>query len=100
MFLAHLLDVLAAVPADIPNPPPVAPPGFEGPMGVVIGWAKWIGLGLAVLGIVTIAILIMFNSRRGEGMRELGGLGYVLVAVVLISAGTSLVSFILDASQT
>jgi len=39
-LIAHSFDLLNSVPFAIPDPGPVAPPGFEGPVGIILGWVK------------------------------------------------------------
>jgi len=95
--LAVLLDSLAIVPTFIPDPDPQAPPGFEGPAGVIIGWMRWGGFAVAVIGIIIIGVKLMVNIRRGEAASELGGLGYVAIGVILIGAASALVSFLIGA---
>ena len=94
-LLAHALDLIHVVPTvDIPNPDPVAPPGFEGPVGVIIGMAKWGGLALAVLGIIIIGAKLTITVRRGEAAGELGQLLYVALGCILIGAASSLIGFL------
>lgn len=93
--LALLTDTLAIVPTLVPDPDPEAPPGFEGAAATIIGWMRWGGLILAVIGIIIVAAKIMINIRRGEAAGELGGLGYIAIGVVLIGAASSLVGFLI-----
>ncbi|MBX3196232.1 MAG: hypothetical protein KF727_14175 [Microbacteriaceae bacterium] len=95
--LMTLLDIAGNLPTLIPDPDPEAPPGVEGPFALIIGWGKWIALALAVLGIIVVAVTLMFNSRRGEAGRELGNLGWIIAAIILASGAVSFVGFILDA---
>lgn len=81
----------SVVPADIPNPGPVQPPGTGG-VTTVISWAKWIGYVVAGLGIIFIAIRMAIQHRRGEGGEHLGALGWVVGAVILIGGGIGLIS--------
>ncbi|MEO5536055.1 MAG: hypothetical protein ABIR17_13100 [Pseudolysinimonas sp.] len=93
-LLVTALDVLTNVPTGIPDPEPVAPPGAEGPVAVLLSWAKWLGLIAAVVGIIIIAIKIAINVRRGEAAGELGGLLYIAIACILVGSAVSLVGFI------
>lgn len=93
-LLAHSLDLLSSVPAAIPDPGPVAPPGFAGPVRIILGWVKWIGLIVAVLGVIIIGAKLAINVRRGEAAGELGGLLYVGLGCILIGAAASLVGFL------
>ncbi len=93
-LIAHVLEVLTSIPVAIPDPDPVAPPGFEGPIGVILGWVKWLGLIVAVLGVIIIGGKMAINVRRGEAAGELGQLLYVGLGCILIGAAVSLVGFL------
>jgi hypothetical protein len=93
-LLVHWSDLINSVPLDIPDPGPVAPPGFAGPVGIIMGWAKWVGLIVAVLGVIIIGAKLAINVRRGEAAGELGGLLYVGLGCILIGAAASLVGFL------
>lgn len=86
-----LLTAAAIVPAQIPDPGPVQPPGTGG-FTTVISWAKWIGFALAGVAIVIVAIGMLFGGRRGEGGEHVGKLGWILGAVILIGGGVGIVS--------
>lgn len=99
-MVIEALDALAAfsssglsLPAALPDPAPIQPPGTEG-IATVLGWAKWIGLVVAIFGIIIVAIIMSVNSRRGEGAQNVGTLGFIFMAVVLIGASTALIGFI------
>ncbi len=77
----------------LPDPEPVAPPGFEG-VGTILAWAKWVGLIAAILALIFVGILFMHNSRRGEGGEHIKTLVGILVGVMIIGAATALVGFI------
>lgn len=96
-LFALVVETLSAVSATIPDPAPVAPPGFEGPAAVILGWLKWGGLALAVAGIMIIGAKLAINIRRGEAASELGQLLYVALGCILIGAAASLVGFLADA---
>ena len=70
-LLAHSFDLINSLPTDIPDPGPVAPPGFAGPVAVIMGWVKWVGLIVAVLGVIIIGAKLAINVRRGEADRPL-----------------------------
>jgi hypothetical protein len=93
-LLAHAFDILSTTPATIPDPSPSAPPGFAGPIAIILGWAKWLGLIIAVLGVIIIGAKLAINVRRGEAAGELGGLLYVGLGCILIGAAASLVGFL------
>jgi hypothetical protein len=93
-LIATALDVLSSVPLDIPDPDPAPPPGAQGPVTVLLAWAKWVALIVAVIGVIMIAAKVAINIRRGEAAGELGGLLYVAVACILVGSAVSLVGFL------
>ncbi|NQX29661.1 hypothetical protein HQQ81_20130 [Microbacteriaceae bacterium VKM Ac-2854] len=79
--------------ADIPDPGDGSmPPGFER-FEDVIGWVKWIALGVAVIGLIILGATLAISSRRGEGMEIGGWLGRILIGVIIIAGAVGLVSF-------
>ena len=89
-------DLLAALPADVPNPSPIQPPGMGGFM-TIMGWAKWVALAICVLGLIAAGAMMSFNSRRGEGGEHVGRIGMALAGVIVISAAGALVGFVAGA---
>ena len=86
-------DVLAALPAQVPDPTPVQPPGTEG-LNTLMGWAKWVALAVCILGLFAAGALMAIQSRRGEGGEHVGKIGMALGGVIVISAGAALVGFL------
>lgn len=85
--------ILAA--GNVPNPGGgSAPPGVGDKFQEVMGWAKWVCLGVAVLGIMAIGAMMTVGSRRGEGGEKVGALGWALGGVVIIAGAFSLVGFL------
>lgn len=85
------MDVQAA---NMPDSNPLVPPGVETPFNRMIGVGKWIAMGIAALGLLVIGGKMAWDSRRGETTEEVGGLVKVVFAVVVISAGISVLGFI------
>ena len=82
------------VPGDVPNPGGgTMPPGFES-FVTVMGWAKWVGLGVAVIGFIMLGVSMTISSRRGEGGEIGGWLGRLIVGVIIISAAFTIVGFL------
>lgn len=80
---------------NVPNPGGgQAPPGIGAKFEQVMGWAKWVCLGIAVLGIMAIGAMMTVGSRRGEGGEKVGALGWALGGVVIIAGAFSLVGFL------
>ncbi|MBL5975506.1 MAG: hypothetical protein ACTHX2_00695 [Microbacterium sp.] len=87
------VEVAAVLPADLPNPDPVQPPGTDG-FTSIMGWAKWVALAVAILALFAVGAMMGLNSRRGEGGEHVGKIGMILGGVVLISAAVALVGFL------
>ncbi|MFC0456201.1 hypothetical protein ACFFGR_06495 [Arthrobacter liuii] len=86
-------DFLALVPAQIPNPAPIQPPGTGG-LTTIMGWGKWVALAVCVLGLFAAGALMAIQSRRGEGGEHVGKIGMSLGGVIVISAAAALVGFL------
>ncbi|WP_216363758.1 hypothetical protein [Subtercola boreus] len=83
--------------ADVPNPGSgTMPPGFEA-FTTIMGWAKWLGLGVAVVGLIILGVTMTVSARRGEGGEIGGWLGRLLVGVIIISAAFTIVGFLMGA---
>lgn len=92
--LAALLPHLAA---GVPDPGAGSmPPGF-GAFTTVMGWAKYIGLGIAVVGLIMLGVSLTISARRGEGGEIGGWLGRLLIGVIIISAAFTIVGFLVGA---
>ena len=90
------IHLLARVPAALPNPDPIQPPGTAG-FTMLMGWAKWVALAVCILGLFIGGAMMAIQSRRGEGGEHAGKIGMVLVGVIVISAASSLVGFLMGA---
>lgn len=100
-FLIAVNDILTTaavhVPASVPDPGAgTMPPGFEA-FTTVMGWAKWIGLGIAVVGLIVLGVTMTVSSRRGEGGEIGGWLGRLLIGVIIVSAAFTIVGFLMGA---
>jgi len=94
----NAIDILARAHVaimEIPNPVPVQPPGTAG-FTTIMGWAKWIALAVCVLGLIAAGAMMAINSRRGEGSEHVGRIGSALGGVILISAASALVGFLIS----
>lgn len=60
-------------------------------VGGFLDYMWFIGVTVAVLGLLGIAAQMALQTRRGEGERHLGRIGLVLVAVVLLGASSALI---------
>lgn len=86
-------EIVSAFPGQVPNPPPAAPPGSE-KFVQIMGWAKWVALAVAVLGLIAAGAMMTISSRRGEGSEHAGRIGGVLAGVIVIGAAGAIVGFI------
>ena len=64
----------------------------------ILSYITYIGLALAVLSIVALGAMIALRSRRGEGMRSIGALGLIFIAIMLISGASALVGALLGST--
>lgn len=85
MAATHLA---AIVPADIPNPDPVQPPGTEG-VTTIMSWLKWIGYAVVGGAIIVGGILIAVSFRRGEGHDALPKVLWPMAGAIVIGAGAA-----------
>jgi|tagenome__1003787_1003787.scaffolds.fasta_scaffold19503999_2 type IV secretory pathway VirB2 component (pilin) len=96
---AMALAVAFALPAfadPVPNPGGgSAPPGSEGFI-TIMGWVKWVALGLCVIALIGAGAMMGFGRARGDGGEHLERVGRILGGVVLISAAFSLVGFLVS----
>jgi len=97
LTLSDLGVALSYLPGDllaqVPNPPPVQPPGTGG-LTALLGWGKWLALAVCILGLFAAGALMAIQSRRGEGGEHVGKIGMALVGVIVISAAAALVGFL------
>lgn len=61
-------------------------------LNTVLGWLFWLGLSVAIASILVIGIRIALNHRNGEPLANLGRLGVILVATILMSSAVAIVS--------
>ncbi|MFZ2501104.1 MAG: hypothetical protein WAW88_00330 [Nocardioides sp.] len=92
--LTTVQHLVGQLPFDVPDPGPgTQPPGFA-QFTTVLGWAKWIALGVCVLALIITGAAMAIGSRRGDGGEHLGRLGYIMGGVIIISAAVALVGFL------
>lgn len=93
--VAHrvLAAVQAAAPAPrdgVPVPVATAPPGAD-KIDKVLGWGLWVAIAVAVGGVLVVAGKMAISHRRGEGGEHASGLGWVLVACILMGSASGIV---------
>jgi type IV secretion system protein TrbL len=74
-----------------------APPGVES-FTTILDYVTYIGMSLAVFSLVALGVLVAIRTRRGEEMRNVGSLGIIFIAVLLISGASALVGGLLGAT--
>lgn len=92
--VAHFLNL---IPMQVPDAGANKPGGLGQGLENIIGFAKWVGLGICVLGLVAAGAMMAINSRRGEGGEHVGRIGMALGGVIVISAAATLVGFVFGA---
>lgn len=93
MTLLDVLDVLF-VPLNVPDPGKGGtPPGFE-KFTTIMGWGKWIALGLLVMALIFAGVRMAISNRRGEGGEHAAAIGWVLGGVLVVSSAFAVVGFL------
>ena len=89
-----LVKAVAALPADVPNPGNgTAFPGAD-KFVTIMGWGKYIALGILVLALIGAGVKMALGNRHGGGGEHAGNIGYALGGVLVVSAAFTLVSFL------
>ncbi len=92
--LVHLHDLVRFLPMDVPNPGNgTPPPGFQN-ITTIMGWAKWIALGILVMALIFAGVRLGIAGRRGDGGEHAAGVGWALGGVLVVSSAFTLVSFL------
>lgn len=79
------------VPDAVPDPVSTAPPGSD-KLTMVLGWALYVVIALAVLGVFVVAGKMVLSHRRGEGGEHASSLAFVLIGCILIGSASGIVS--------
>lgn len=91
-----LLDLITALPLDVPNPGSgTAPPGF-GKITDIMGWGKYVALAILVMALIFAGVRMASGNRRGEGGEHAASIGWVLGGVLVVSAAASIVGFLVS----
>lgn len=87
------LQLLSKLPMDVPDPGNGSrPPGFE-KFTDVLGWVKWIALGILVVALIIAGVRMAFGAGRGEGGEHASRIGWVLGGVMIVSGAVAIVSW-------
>lgn len=81
------------IPMAVPDPGPVAPPGFAELAGNLLGWLKWGVLVAGVLGILICALMLIIgrHNRSATAYEGLVGSAWVIGGLALASVAALLV---------
>lgn len=80
-----MFNVLARVPADIPNPKPVQPPGMEG-FSTILNWISWGVLMVAIAGFLISLGMIVLGALQGRDQHGMKGLFVSLIVCIALGA--------------
>jgi hypothetical protein len=89
---------LMAIVAQVPNPPPQAPPGLGTFGNSLIAWMKWSGMVAGVVGLIVCGIMMMVGRRNRSQLAVDGATGvpWVGAGLALIGAAATFVGFFLS----
>lgn len=90
-FIPAAGHVLSLIPLQIPDPPPVQPPGTDG-VNTILGWLKWIGFAVVGGAIIVGGIGIAVALRRGEAGDALPKVLWPMAGAIVIGGGIGMVS--------
>ena len=85
----------------VETPIPEAKAGaFNTQVDLILSYASWIGLAVAVVATVTLGLVMAVTARRGDGSGFVTKTTTILGGAILISSAVSLGSFIVPERQT
>jgi hypothetical protein len=92
--MPHIWALLAAA---VPNPPPAAPPGLDGPATTFLAWLKWGGIVAGMVGLMVCGIMMMIGRRNRSATAVDGatGIPWVVAGLTIITLASGLVGAIL-----
>ncbi|REF00633.1 hypothetical protein [Thermomonospora umbrina] len=91
---AHDTPTVGTSPGtNVPDSPPIEPPGLGAPVEMLIGWGKWGVLVCGVAGLLICAGQMAIGRRNRSSMAADGatGIPWVLGGLSLAGVGTGLV---------
>lgn len=91
--MIETLTAIAGFVQDIPQPGPPTPPPGSDKFLEMLAWAKWIALGIAILGLISLGAVMTIAHNRSSGGDFLEKIGWVIAGLVLISAAASIAGF-------
>lgn len=76
------------------------PGAFNTQVELILSYASWIGLGVAVIATITLGLVMAVTARRGDGSGFVTKTTTILGGAVLISSAVSIGSFIIPERST
>ena len=93
MTFLELATQWLTLPMEVPDPGAGSmPPGFE-KFTAVLGWVKWLSLGILVIAVMIAGVRMAFGAGRGDGGEHASRIGWVLGGVIVVSGAVSIVSW-------
>jgi len=88
--------VIAGGPG-VPNPAPQPVPGLQGPINTIIGWGKWLMMGLGVIGLIICSGQMAIGRRNRHSFAADGaaGIPWVLGGLSLAAIAPAVVAVFL-----
>jgi hypothetical membrane protein len=93
-FLELATQWLTTLPMEVPDPGAGSrPPGFE-KFTDVLGWVKWVSLGILVVAVMLAGVRMAFGAGRGEGGEHANRIGWALGGVIFVAGAVSIVAWL------
>ncbi|MBD2763578.1 type IV secretion system protein [Kocuria sp. cx-116] len=70
---------------------------FNAYIDTLLGYASWLGLGVAVFGVLFLGIVLAINARRGDGAGLVNTATALAGGAALVGGATSLIGFLVPA---
>lgn len=70
---------------------------FNAHIDTLLGYASWLGLGVAVFGVLFLGIVLAVNARRGDGAGLVNTATALAGGAALVGGATSLIGFLVPA---
>jgi hypothetical protein len=95
--MPHLAALIGHISGAVPNPAPQEVPGLKGPVNTIIGWGKWMVMGLGVIGLLICAGQMAIGRRNRHTFAADGaaGIPWVLGGLSLAAISSAIVGVFL-----
>jgi hypothetical protein len=77
----------------IPDPSPKAPPAIQNKVDLILSFGMYLALAACVGGVLIVGARMALAHRRGEGVENVGGLGWVAFAAMLVISASAVVGW-------